>query len=145
MYWIRNLCKRTKEKSWRRESKRVVEEQRLKLLNDEDEAILKQEEKQYTNIITPSDFSAIKDSFGIYKEDENGNQLFSTLQEQFLNEMKKYPSLKLYIAIYKDQDEYSIDRGFIHKKFNIMLPDRFEYIRKNAFTCFRLTLNPFNW
>lgn len=118
------------------------EENEEKFKTESYEEYKKEPEKEYDTIITKDEFSVIKDSFGIMKKDENENEIFSSLHEQFLNEMRKYPQLKLYIVSYNEASTYNIDKLFIHKNFNIMLPDRFDYIRKISFTCFRFTTNP---
>lgn len=136
------IVKDIKDRKKTEELERLKREAEEKLKREAEEEFIKDPEKEYSTIISKEEFTSVKDSFGIMKEDENGNPIFSSLDEQFLDEMKKYPQLKLYVVSYIDVQDYDIDKGYIHKNFNLMLPDRFDYLRKIAFACFRFTTNP---
>lgn len=109
--------------------------------HEQEENISYKEEKNFEIIIDKNDFTSLKNSFGIIQEDENGEPLFSSLDEQFKNELSKY-SLRLYRAEYYEKIDYNPDKEFIHKNLNIGLVNQFDDLKDYVFACFRFFVDP---
>lgn len=115
----------------------------IQKLNEEDDDIIVEKKIEYPHLLEKGEFKKVKDSFGIFKENEQGDRLYSSLHEQFVDEMKSR-NLKLYRVVYKYKNEYDSFREFIHKNFNVGMPDRFDYLREWCFACFRFNISSFD-
>lgn len=120
----------------------IEEKKKRELEREDDEEKEEEKEKELPTLISKQDFTNIKNSFGIMRVDENDQPLFPSLFEQFTNEIIKFPKLKLYRALYKDQIEYNSDKEFMHKNLNVGFPLLFDNLKQYVFTCFRFSVNP---
>ena len=165
---IKEEKKRDEENKKREEEEKVKEEEKKR----EEEKRLEKEEKQ--PMISSSRFNELKSAFGIMKENEHGDYIFSNLQEQSLNEIltcnseilnsnqeflekliinpeleiKVYDpnlcKLKLYKANYKESIRFDEDKDYIHKNLNGGFVNIFEDMKDYIFAVFRLNINPLN-
>lgn len=129
-------------KETRNNRKKLIDEERRK---ESKEKIIQEEiddKKELPSIISKQDFINLKNSFGIMSFNENDEPLFNSLFEQFSNVINKYPQLKLYKALYKDQIKYNSDKEYIHKNLNLGFPILFDGLKDYIFTCFRFSVNP---
>lgn len=100
--------------------------------------------KEFVKIIDDNDFKYLKNSFGIFQLNEEGEQIYTSLQEQFKVTLSKFPNLKMYRAEFYDHPEYNPDREFIHVNLNTGLVSQLEENSEYFFCCFRLMVNPFS-
>lgn len=105
-----------------------------------DEIKHEEERVDFPHLLEEGDFKKVKDSFDTFKLDEHDEVIYTSLHEQFINEMKSH-NLKLYSVTYKDRPEYDSFRDFMYKNLNIGMPERFEILKPWCFVCFRFHIS----
>lgn len=139
LYWINTFEELTKNK--KKEIPIFVATTSNIQILDEHIAILS-EKKKFNEIIPINDFKNLKNAFSIFMEDLSGNTIYDNIDFQFLDQIKKYPSLRLFSAIYKYPILFDDDRSYLHKNTNRGFTQIYSESIDYLFVCFRLIKDP---
>lgn len=101
---------------------------------------LKEINKEFTPIISPNEWNAMKNLMGVPLKDENEVPIYPDLKTQFMNGFPKY-SLKMYKGIYYDNPKFSETWKFKFVNLNNGFSKEFESLNKCCYTCFRLSID----
>lgn len=113
--------------------------QQLKMNDIEDQPV--EEKKKFEVLVSREEFVALKNSFGIFQLDDDGNYKYPSLYEQFKDTLLK-TNVKLFEVEYKYPEIYSENRNFIHKNVNIGFFNRFIEMSDYLFVCLRFSVSP---
>ena len=139
-YEVRNKELKELKKKMEEEQKRLEEEERR--LEEEERKREKEEEiKRKKPLVIPGVFTDMKSSFGIMKEDENGEPLYPSLFDQSKSEVVTH-NYKLYKAKYREDITFDRNKEYIHKNLNSGFVNVFEEFKDYIYVCFRLAVNP---
>lgn len=125
------------------EQKKIADEQRAKeIAENGDEDCLKETKLDFTKIITSAEFRAVKDAFGVYKKDENDNQLYQNLNDQFHDHMKTVSQLRMFRVVSLEMPIFDESKSFRFVNTNTGNAKSFEGYEEYFFICFRLFVKP---
>lgn len=137
----------TKLVAIKEEKKRKEEEIKnleLQAAKEEADRIKREKEERvqkYKPLVEPSDFASVKTSFSFIKENENGEPLFSNLDEQVKFCLTEHP-FKLYKAVYREKNVYDENNSYLHTNLNSGFAGIFSELKDYMYACFRLAVNP---
>lgn len=128
--------KKRKEEEIKRLELEAAKEEAERIKREKEERIQK-----YKPLVDPSDFAGVKTSFSFIKEDENGEPLFSNLDDQVKFCLTEHP-FKLYKAVYREKNVYDENNSYLHTNLNSGFAGIFSELKDYIYVCFRFAVNP---